>query len=127
MSMAHSIESRTPFLDHHLTSLVFSIDPKLRYEDRITKSLLKKIMKPHLNEEILNRKKKGFSNPIGHFFRNELKEYITDASFFNGLNKFGFKKNKVKEIVDQHLNGKVDNRKKLWTLFVLVEWSKNNK
>jgi asparagine synthase (glutamine-hydrolysing) len=63
VSMAHAIESRTPFLDHKLANLIFRIDPKLRYEDGKTKALLKEIMLPKLGEKIISRKKKGFSNP----------------------------------------------------------------
>ena len=63
VSMAHGIEGRTPFLDHKLVELVFSLKPTLRYEAGISKDLLKKVAKPYLPEAIINRKKKGFSSP----------------------------------------------------------------
>lgn len=88
MSMAHSIESRTPFLDHKLASAVFNIDPKLRYKDEVTKSLLKKMMESHLDKNLLTRKKKGFSNPYIEFLINTKKiELIKDVNKETGLFK----------------------------------------
>lgn len=63
VSMAHGIEGRTPFLDHSLVEKVFSIEPALRYKEGVTKDLLKKVAKPYLTENIINRKKKGFASP----------------------------------------------------------------
>ena len=121
MSMAHSIESRTPFLDHHLSSLVFSIDPKLRYEDRITKSLLKKIMKPHLNEEILNRKKKGFSNPYMEFLINTKKiKLIEEVNKETEL----FKTKELSELIGGANSGAFKHH--IWGLYVLSVWIKRH-
>ena len=119
MSMAHSIESRTPFLDHKLASAVFNIDPKLRYKDGVTKSLLKEMMKPHLDKSILTRKKKGFSNPYMEFLINTKKiELIKDVNKETGL----FKNKELSELIDGASSGAF--KQHLWGLYVLSVWIK---
>ena len=114
MSMAHTIESRTPFLDHKLASCVFSIAPNLRYKDRVVKSLLKSVIKPYLNETILSRKKKGFSNPYI--------EYLIDADKLKLIEKVNnetnmFKKDELNKYLSTPNNIKFKHH--IWGLYVL--------
>jgi len=119
VSMVHSIESRTPFLDHELSSLVFSIDPKLRYGDGQTKSLLKQIMKPYLGNEIINRKKKGFSNPYMEFLIDSGKiTLIKEVNDEVGL----FKIKELDELIDGVNSGAFKHH--IWGLYVLSVWIK---
>ncbi|MEA1981941.1 MAG: asparagine synthase (glutamine-hydrolyzing) [Campylobacterota bacterium] len=121
VSMAHSIESRTPFLDHKLVEKVFSLDPKLRYEDGITKSLLKEIMKPKLNAKILTRKKKGFSNPYMEYLINSQKiDLIVEVNEQTGM----FKRQKLQEYIDRARSGAFKHH--VWGLYVLSHWIKKN-
>ncbi len=121
VSMAHSIESRTPFLDHKLASAVFSIDPKLRYEDGITKSLLKDIMKPMLNEKILKRKKKGISNPYMEYLVNSKRiDLITKVNKQTGM----FKPKELSEYIETASRGSF--KQHVWGLYVLSYWIKKN-
>jgi asparagine synthase (glutamine-hydrolysing) len=119
VSMAHSIESRTPFLDHKLVGKVFSIVPKLRYEDRVTKSLLKQIMHNKLDQKILTRKKKGFSNPY--------MEYIVNSSEIDIIEKVNnqtkmFKPDVLKEYIYRAKKGRF--KQHVWGLYVLSVWLK---
>ena len=119
VSMAHSIESRTPFLDHKLASAVFSIDPKLRYENGVTKSLLKQIMKPKLNEKILNRKKKGFSNPYMEYLVYSKKlDLIKEVNAQTGM----FKTKELNELISNASTGGF--KQHIWGLYVLSVWIK---
>lgn len=119
VSMAHSIESRTPFLDHELSSLVFSLDPNLRYQDRETKSLLKEIMKPHLGKEIISRKKKGFSNPYIEFLLESRKiGLIKEVNNETGL----FKTKELDELLLGATTGAFKHH--IWGLYVLSVWIK---
>jgi asparagine synthase (glutamine-hydrolysing) len=119
VSMAHSIESRTPFLDHKLASAVFNIDPKLRYEDRVTKSLLKQIMKPKLSEQILTRKKKGFSNPYMEYLINSQKiALIKEVNKQTGI----FKTKELDEYIQRASTGGF--KQHVWGLYVLSVWLK---
>ena len=115
VSMAHGIESRTPFLDHKLVESAFALEAKSRYSDGITKDVLKNIMKPYLNEKILKRKKKGFSNPYIEYLRESKKiALIQEVNKQTGL----FKEDKLKEFV----NGSF--KQHIWGLYVLSVWLK---
>ena len=119
VSMAHSIESRTPFLDHKLVSEIFRIDPKLRYKDGITKSLLKTIIKPILNEKIINRKKKGFSNPYMEYLIDSKKiELIKEVNEQTGI----FKREALDEYIQTASRGSL--KQHVWGLYVLSHWIK---
>ena len=121
VSMAHSIESRTPFLDHKLASAIFSISPKLRYEDGVTKSLLKEIMKPHLSEKILKRKKKGFANPYMEYLINSQEiELITEVNNETGM----FQKQELQNYLQSASKGSF--KQHIWGLYVLSYWIKKN-
>jgi len=121
VSMAHSIESRTPFLDHKLVSSIFSISPELRYKDGITKSLLKEIMKLKLDEKILKRKKKGFSNPYMEYLINSQKiDIITQVNEQTGM----FKRKELQEYINTAAKGSF--KQHVWGLYVLSCWIKKN-
>ncbi|OIP56974.1 MAG: asparagine synthase (glutamine-hydrolyzing) [Helicobacteraceae bacterium CG2_30_36_10] len=119
VSMAHSIESRTPFLDHKLACTIFSIAPKLRYEEGVTKSLLKEIMKDKLDEKILKRKKKGFSNPYMEYLINSKQiELIKEVNKQTGM----FKEKELQEYIATASRGSF--KQHVWGLYVLSVWLK---
>lgn len=121
VSMAHSIESRTPFLDHKLASLVFRIDPKLRYEEGVTKSLLKRIMTNKLPNEVLTRKKKGFANPYMEYLIHSKKiNLIQEVNTQTGM----FVKKKLDEYLSTAARGSF--KQHVWGLYVLSYWIKKN-
>jgi asparagine synthase (glutamine-hydrolysing) len=121
VSMAHSIESRTPFLDHKLASLIFSIDPKLRYEDGVTKSLLKRIMTNKLPNEVLTRKKKGFSNPYMEYLIHSKKiDLILEVNAQTGM----FHQKKLHEYINMAKKGSF--KQHVLGLYVLSYWIKKN-
>ena len=119
--MAHSIESRTPFLDHKLVETLFSIEPSLRIQKGVTKSLLKKVMHNKLDNSILQRKKKGFSNPY--------MEYLIHSQKINLIQEVNratemFKKEKLDEYIQGASNGSF--KQHIWGLYVLSFWIKKN-
>lgn len=119
VSKAHSIETRAPFLDHKLVSLIFSIDPKLRYEDGVTKSLLKSALKPMIDEKILGRRKKGFSNPFMEYLIESKKiSLIKEVNDKTGIFK--------KDILDEHIKKAASGgfKQHIWGLYVLSVWLK---
>ena len=71
MSMAASIESRVPFLDHKLVEFTAKMPTKMKLRGRETKWILREAMKGILPDEILTRSKMGFPVPVGNWFRNE--------------------------------------------------------
>ncbi len=119
VSMAHGIESRTPFLDHKLACGIFSIAPKLRYEDGVTKALLKEIMKDKLDEKILKRKKKGFANPYMEYLINSKQiDLIKEVNQETGM----FKTKELDEYITTASRGSF--KQHVWGLYVLSVWLK---
>jgi len=121
VSMAHTIESRTPFLDHKLACGIFSIAPRLRYEDGVTKSLLKQIIKPYLGEKIINRKKKGFSNPyMEYLISGDKLSLIKEVNSQTGM----FKTKELNEYISSASQGGF--KQHIWGLYVLSVWTKKH-
>jgi asparagine synthase (glutamine-hydrolysing) len=121
VSMAHSIESRTPFLDHNLAESVFSMAPQLRYQEGVTKALLKKVAADYLPQEVINRKKKGFSNPYMEWLIASGKiDLIEEVNEQTGL----FNREVIKEYVERGKRGSF--KQHVWGLYVLSCFLKKN-
>ena len=75
MSMANSVETRSPFLDYRLVDTAFSIDSLLKTGDT-NKYLLKKVAKKNIPDEIINRQKKGFNSPFNEWLFSEFGEKL---------------------------------------------------
>lgn len=123
MSMANSLEVRVPFLDHKLLEFAMSISSKYKLKGLTTKYLLKKMMKDKLPEEIIKGRKKGFSIPLSRWFREDfsvlIKEFISEDIIRNrGYFNYEF----IERLAAEHLSGKKDNSKQLWTLICLEIW-----
>lgn len=119
VSMAHTIEARTPFLDHTLAETVFSVDPALRIGGGESKTLLKQIARNYLSDEIIDRRKKGFANPYMEWLiasgRLDLIREVNDKT---GL----FYPEVVEEYLDLARRGKF--KQHVWGLYVLSHWIK---
>lgn len=117
VSMAHTIEARTPFLDHSLAQNVFSISPQLRIGEGGTKYLLKQVGQKYLSDMILNRKKKGFANPYMEWLIASGKiDLIRDVNAKTGL----FQPNEVEKYLQLAHRGKF--KQHVWGLYVLSHW-----
>ena len=117
VSMAHSIEGRTPFLDHKLVECVFSLEPSLRYKTGVSKDLLKKIATPYLPESIVHRKKKGFSSPYLEWLIEEGElERIVKVNKQSGL----FHEAALQEYIDEGKKGRY--KQHIWGLYLFSRW-----
>jgi asparagine synthase (glutamine-hydrolysing) len=122
-SMTVSLEARSPFLDHHLMEFAASLPERLKLRGMTTKYLLKRVLKKFVPEENLTRAKMGFGVPIGHWFRGSMQTFLRDTLLSErSLSRGLFERNKVRQIVDQHVEGKVDHDQRLWTLLMLELW-----
>ena len=76
-----------------------------------------------LPKEILNRPKKGFGIPIGDWFRGRLRDTLQDTLSERAIRDGGvLSPRAVRTLIDDHLAGRSDNRKPLWTLFMFENW-----
>ncbi|RLB07884.1 MAG: asparagine synthase (glutamine-hydrolyzing) [Deltaproteobacteria bacterium] len=125
-SMANSLEVRVPFLDHNFVDFVTGIPEALKMKGLTTKYILKKTMKDRLPREIVFRKKKGFGIPVAKWINGELKDLFLDVFSEERIRKQGiFNPAAVRALLEEHLAKRVDNRKKLWNLFIFQLWWDN--
>ena len=127
MSMANSLEVRAPILDHQVIEFACTVPPKFKLntdEDKVEKKLLlKEAFKDYLPDDILYRKKMGFSVPLAAWLRNELKE-ITEQRLLHrsaGLCQF-FKKDQVAKLWHEHISTKQDHATILWSMLMFQMW-----
>ncbi len=76
LSMAHSVEVRSPFLDYRLVEYVATIPGALKIRDGIVKDILKRTVEPLLPEGITHRPKEGFVLPVYDWMMEKLKDYL---------------------------------------------------
>jgi asparagine synthase (glutamine-hydrolysing) len=87
-----------------------------------TKVFLKRYARRYLGDDIVNRRKRGLSVPIGSWLRGPLKEWAT-ATLENGrLEQVGIHTSAAMELFSEHCQRKADHARTLWTLLVLGEW-----
>ncbi len=119
VSMAHTLEARTPFLDHALAETVFSIDPALRIGEGKPKTLLRAIARNYLSDEIINRKKKGFSNPYMEWLiQSDRIALIKEVNIQSGL----FHSETIDKYIEMAHRGRF--KQHVWGLYVLSHWMK---
>jgi asparagine synthase (glutamine-hydrolysing) len=122
-SMANSLEVRAPFLDLDLVEFLGRVPARLKLHRFDTKHLLKRAMADLLPPGIAGRAKKGFGIPVGKWFRNELREQLHDELAPARLRQQGiFDPAMVERLISEHVTGRRDHRKPLWTLFVFQLW-----
>ncbi len=121
--MAHSLECRSPFLDHKVVEFVAGVPSDLKLRGRTDKYLLRRAFGDMLPAPILKRKKMGFGVPIAVWFRNELKDYVRDILLSpTALQRGWFSPDAVRELVDDHVAARFDHGYRLWSLLMLELW-----
>lgn len=123
MSMATSVESRVPFLDHKLVEFTSRLPERLKLRGGITKYILRKSMEGVLPETILSRPKMGFPVPIGTWFRGAF-SYVLDE-YVLGERAMGrgiFDRNFVSMLVKRHQTGGENHSERLWALVNFEMW-----
>ncbi len=126
MSMANSLEIRSPFFDHDLVSYVLSVSDSIKYP-HTPKKLLVDAIHPMLPKEVVHRKKMGFSFPWDRWMKKEMKSFV-DLNIHNLANRDIFDKNRLLEYYSEYANG--SHRilwSKIWLLVSLESWLKENK
>jgi asparagine synthase (glutamine-hydrolysing) len=123
-SMAASLETRAPFLDHTLIEFLarLPIDLKLR---RLTgKYILKQSMRGRLPKVVIDRPKKGFGMPVAKWVRGELRPLVRDLFAPERMQRHGlFNTGYVQQLLNEHERGTADHRKLIWTLLMFEMWS----
>ncbi|WP_298866777.1 asparagine synthase (glutamine-hydrolyzing) [uncultured Gimesia sp.] len=122
-SMAHSLECRSPFLDHHVAELAAAMPLNLKMNKGRGKQILTDTFSDLLPESIQTRKKMGFGVPLNNWFRNELKPLLFDVLLDQrAIDRQIFNPAMVEQLISEHLNLQWDHSARLWSLLVLEMW-----
>lgn len=123
-SMAFSIESRVPLLDHRLVEFAISLPLQLKMKHAQTKYLLRKAINNLLPKNIVLRKeKRGFTAPVNRWFRNEMRFLIEETLRSPKMKNRGiFDSNAVDEVLKTHMANKKDLSEQLWMLLNVELW-----
>lgn len=122
MSMAHSIETRVPFLDEDLVSFALAVPSALKYKNGTTKYLLKKAAEGILPDEILHRPKWGFCGSATNMLHGRLVPYAYDRIMRSPLIAERFHRGYLDAIFKAHQTEKRFNSFKIWNLLNLALW-----
>src|SRR6266849_6268616 len=122
-SMMASLEGRVPLLNNDFVEYATRLPLRMKLRGLRSKFLLKRALRGLLPDSILNRPKKGFGIPVADWFRGPLKEQMLSVLGPERIARKGFFDGAaVAALVGDHLAGRRDNRKQLWTLFVFELW-----
>lgn len=122
-TMANSLEGRSPLLDHKMMEFAASMPSNMKIKGTRLKYIFKKALSKALPKEILSRGKMGFGLPIDRWFRNELKDYSYEILMSDScIGRKYFKRESIKKILDDHLNGKINHGSRIWSLINLELW-----
>ncbi|MDQ7822803.1 MAG: asparagine synthase (glutamine-hydrolyzing) [Candidatus Eremiobacteraeota bacterium] len=123
LSMAHSLEVRTAYLDHEFISLAFCISGMLKRKSGEVKYILKKAALKYLPADLVFRKKEGFVLPINLWLLEDMESYVKDILSAKRLALHGlFDGAYVKGLIEEFYHGKRDLANKVLTLLAFQVW-----
>ena len=122
--MAHSLETRSPFLDTALVEFAARLPDRYKRRGLQTKWILKRAFADLIPTEIQRRGKMGFGIPLGTWFRGGLRDYVQER-LAHGASLYEYvDETYVGELLREHLDGRADHGHKLWLLLTLEVWLK---
>lgn len=125
MSMANSLELRVPFLDKEVWNLARTIPAKYKVtKDGQTKVAMRKAALKNMPEKVASRKKLGFPVPTREWLKQEKYYNIVKKEFESETAKKYFVTEEIVKLLDEHIQLKKDNSRKIWTIYVFLIWYK---
>lgn len=123
LSMAHSVEIRSPFLDYRLVEYAATIPGRLKIRSGVVKDILKRTVEPLLPEGITTRPKEGFVLPVYDWMMGKLKGYSREVLAAERLNRHGLlNEESVKKILDNYEAGEIQLAGRVWNLMMFQIW-----
>ena len=125
VSMAHSLESRVPFLDDDLVDFASAMPSKYKLRDGTGKRILRDAMRGLIPDQILTARKQGFAPPEDTWFREDLAPYFREMIDGPRARSRGlFDTASVQTILSDHASGARNHKKLLWSLACLEQWQR---
>ncbi len=126
-SMTHSLELRSPLLDHEVLELGLSLPDSLKVQGRRGKVALRRAFADALPPAVAGRGKAGFGVPISRWLRNELRELASDVLLGEPARSRGqLRPRAVEKLLDDHVSGRADHGHRLWSLVMLELWQRHH-
>jgi asparagine synthase (glutamine-hydrolysing) len=124
MSMAHSLEVRVPFLDRIVFDVARTIPTKYKVNEENTKYAMRQAAHRYLPDMVAEKKKLGFPVPIRIWLKEDKYYQIVKDAFTSKAAQNFFKKEEIVKYLEEHREGKADNSRKIWTIFMFLVWHK---
>ncbi|GAB0150785.1 asparagine synthase (glutamine-hydrolyzing) [Marinobacterium sp. BA1] len=122
-AMANSLETRVPLLDHRVVELAWQLPLNMKIRAGVGKWILKEVLYRHVPREMIERPKKGFSVPLGQWLRGPLRDWAEALLNEQRLAQEGyFVPSAVQRIWSEHLQGKRNHARKLWSILMFQAW-----
>jgi asparagine synthase (glutamine-hydrolysing) len=126
-SMAHSLELRSPLLDHRVVELGLSLPDSLKFRGREGKVALRRAFADELPPAVASRGKTGFAVPLAHWFRGELRPLARELLLDGDARARGwFNAGALERLLDEHMSERADHGHRLWTLVMLELWQRTH-
>ena len=128
MSMANSLEVRSPLLDYRIAELAFSMPTTLKIPEPLpdgskNKFILKELASSYLGTDYVYRPKEGFIIPVSRWLREDWSSYLHDTLKASSSPVYDhLDKHVIQEVISAHLNGSKNNGQKIWNLLMLDGW-----
>jgi asparagine synthase (glutamine-hydrolysing) len=123
MSMAASIESRVPFLDHHLVEFAAALPARLKLRGFTTKRILREAIRSLLPPAILSRRKMGFPVPFAMWMRGPRADVVRDVLLDGRTRQRGIvEPSAIDRLLDAHASGAAEAGDAIWSLLNLELW-----
>ncbi|HSW31555.1 MAG TPA: asparagine synthase (glutamine-hydrolyzing) [Longimicrobiales bacterium] len=123
MSMAHSLEVRTPFLDYRLVELAARMPASLKLRGGMTKHVLRRLAERHLPEGAAHQPKRGFSIPLRHWITPATEAFVRDVLAPDRVRRAGFfEPAAVETLLAEHFGGKADHARWILALLTFELW-----
>jgi asparagine synthase (glutamine-hydrolysing) len=127
-SMAYSLETRLPFLDHRLIEFMGKVPITDKIDKAQRKKILRQLSSRYLPQGLMVKGKSGFAVPVGEWLRGPLKAWGNDLLSESQLNRQGFLDTIfVRDLWDQHQRRAWDHTATLWAILMLQQWLQFNK
>ncbi|MCQ4935615.1 asparagine synthase (glutamine-hydrolyzing) [Anaerotignum propionicum] len=124
MSMAHSLEVRVPFLDRIVFDIARTIPTKYKVNEENTKYAMRQAAHRYLPDMVAEKKKLGFPVPIRIWLKEDKYYQIVKDAFTSKAAQNFFKTEEIVKYLEEHREGKADNSRKIWTIFMFLVWHK---
>jgi asparagine synthase (glutamine-hydrolysing) len=121
MSMASSIELRVPYLDKDVLSVSKNLKLNQKISNNNTKVLLREAFKNLVPKHVLEKKKLGFPTPIRVWLKSDLGKVVRDTILDSKVDNY-INKDYIIKLLDEHIDGKKDNSRKVWTVYIFCLW-----